>query len=288
MSRTTVHRTSGDNVIALMESAAAANRASAFRSGFLIELPPEGEVFVTGDLHGNQGNLQRIIEVANLPRYRHRYLILQELVHELTGEEDVCRSHRLVELAARLKVMFPGQVYVLLGNHEFSEILDLAIGKEGRELNVAFDTGGHTAYGGRWNEVKDAYQRFWRTSPVAIRTSNGLFISHSTPRLQKMGKLNLDYLRRASPEQVFQRNSPVFNMLWGRDYSVEAADEFARRMRAEVLIVGHTACEDGFRVPNKRHIVLDCKDFDGRYLLLPLDRPLTQPDVLPHTRRLYR
>jgi hypothetical protein len=56
---------------------------------------------------------------------------------------------------------------------------------------------------------------------------------------------------------------------------------------AEVLIVGHTACENGFHVPNARHIILDSKDMDARFALLPLDRELNQRQVLAYVHRLY-
>ena len=276
-----------DQTIALMDEAARANRADPFVSGFLVELPAEGEVMVTGDVHGHYGHLRRIVKLANLARHRQRHLVLQELVHELSGSDEVCRSYRLVETAARLKVLFPSQVHALLGNHELSELLDLEIGRKGRELNVAFDEGGRVAYGDRWDEVKSAYRRFWESSPLAVRTQNRIFISHSTPRLKKMGDLCPDYLRHAPPGEVFDCESPAYAMLWGRDYSAEAAEEFARRMDVDVLVVGHTRCDDGLLVPNGRHVVVDCKDFEGRYLLLPLDRPLAQQEVVSHARRLY-
>ena len=59
-------------------------------------------------------------------------------------------------------------------------------------------------------------------------------------------------------------------------------------MHAEVLLVGHTACTDGMLVPNNRHIILDSKDLEGRYVLLPLDRELDQRQVLAYVHRLYR
>jgi len=280
-------RTTADHAIALMDEGVRANLRDPYVTGFLVELPGEGEVMITGDLHGHRGNLRRIVELANLPRHARRHLILQELVHELTGEDGLCHSYRLVETAARLKVAFPCQVHILLGNHEFSELLNLEIGKKGRELNAAFDEGGRLAYAERWEEVKASYKRFWQTTPLAVRTQNRLCIIHSTSRADKMADISLDYFRNTSSEDIFNRRGPVFDMLWGRDYREETANEFARRMKADVLIVGHTACEDGIRAPNERHVILDCKDYNGRYLILPLDQPLTHEDVLACACRLY-
>lgn len=277
---------SAEQTLSVMKNATAASRADIFRSGVLVELPAEGEVMVTGDLHGNCENLRRIIEVAGLKLHPHRHLILQELVHELDAKDDLCRSYRLVEMAAQLKSMFPDQVHVLLGNHEFSEMLELEIGKRGRELNSAFDDGGRAKYGERWEGIRRAYLAFWKSSPVAVRTASRLFISHSTPRLDHIGPLSLEFLRTAQIEQILSRESPVFNMLWDRDYRSEAADLFAERMHAEVLIVGHTACLQGVRVPNERHIIIDSKDHNARYALVPLDRELGQRTVLAYVRKL--
>ena len=280
-------KNAADHTIPLIRAATQATRTDPFQSGFLIHLPSEGELLVTGDLHGNGGNLQRIIQVADLGRCHRRHLVLQELVHELEAVDNICRSYRLVEMAAQLKCAYPRQVHILLGNHEFAECLRLEIGKRGRELNEAFDEGLRAAYGEGWEEVKDAYREFWSSSPLAVHTSNGLFVSHSTPRLDHMDDLTLDYLRTAAVDEVFRRGGPIFAMLWDRDYRPQSAEAFARRIHAEVLLVGHTACTDGMRVPNNRHIILDSKDMEGRYVLLPLDRELDQRQVLAYVHRLY-
>ena len=276
-----------DLAIALMDAATRANMSDSCRRGFLIELPALGEVMVTGDLHGHTANLRRITQLANLQRYRDRHLILQELVHELDSITEVCRSYRLLEMAARLKTTFPHQVHILLGNHEFSELLSLEIGKRGRELNSAFREGVEVAYGFRSEDVIQAYHRFWRSCPLAIHTENRVFISHSTPRMEKGEAFSLEYFRKVTPAEVFQREGPIFSLLWGRDYRPEAAEAFAERMKADVLIVGHTACKEGLHVPNARHVILDCKDLDARYALLPLTTPLTQAEVLARAHKLY-
>jgi hypothetical protein len=276
-----------EKTLRLVNRAAEATQFDPFQSGFLVELPAEGELLVTGDVHGNVANLHRILQLADLPRYPQRHLVLQELVHEIDAVDEVCRSYRLVEVAAQIKSAFPDRVHILLGNHEFCECLNLEIGKGGRELCEAFDEGLRGAYGVRSEEVKEAYKAFWKNSPVAIRTSTGVFVSHSTPRLDHLDGLSLDYLRAASTDEIFRRNGPVFSMLWDRDYRPESAESFAQRMQAEVLVVGHTACPDGVRIPNVRHVILDCKDMEGRYALLPLDRELGQRQVLTYVRKLY-
>lgn len=275
-----------DRILRLMEKATRANMNTPSCTGFLMELPAEGEIMVAGDIHGNMANLRRLIKLANLQRNPHRHMVVHELVHEMHDDADASRSYHLVEMAARMKIAFPKQFHYLPGNHEFSEAVDLEIGKNGRLLNVAFMEGLREAYGEHASRIKNAYRRFWATSPLAIRTAGRIFICHSTPRLNRMTEMSLDYLRSVQPAQVFRRNGPAFFLLWGRDYRASAADAFAERVDADIFIVGHTPCDDGMSVPNHRHVILDTTTFDGCYVVLPLDRPLTQSEVISRVKHL--
>ena len=286
-------KASAEAAIRLVTEAAEANVSCPYRMGALIELPDAGEVMITGDLHGNFTNFRLIVDRADLARNPQRHLVLQELVHEedLPRDETVCRSYRLVEMSARLKTMFPDRLHLIMGNHEFAEMNDLAIGKHGRELNELFDGGLRRAYGERWADVKAAYKGFWRTLPLAMVTVHGVFICHSTPTADHMEGITRDYLRRLEPGQDLERKKPPFYLLWGRDYSDETADAFARQMQVDLMVVAHTPCDDGYWVASRRHIVVDSSCQAPRYLLLPLDRPVTQEQaaqlvrqVMPGTR----
>ena len=276
-----------ETAIALVKQAAQRNREMPGRTGALLELPSEGEVLVAGDLHGNRGNFYRLVELAHLQRHRHRHLVVQEVVHTLVSGEDLDQSWQLVEMAARTKTIFPAQFHYLLGNHEFAEVLDLEVGRRGRGMNAGFADGLRAAYGEQWREVRAAYCEFWRSCPIVIHTPNRLFIGHATPRLNKIDGLDLEYLRNVEEEEIFRRHSPVFNMVWGRDYRPEVADTFAEKMDADLLIVGHTPCDNGVNAPNHRHVVLDTTSMDGKCALLPLGKPLSQMAALKRVRRLY-
>lgn len=273
--------------IKLLKEAAEANINTPERNGALIEPAGEGEIMVTGDLHGNIDAYMLINRIADLFNKPDRRLVLQELVHEenKTGETP-CRSHRIVEMAARLKTMFPDRVYLLMGNHEFAEITGLQVAKRGRELNEFFKKGLMSSYGEYWSEVFETLKEFLRTFPLAIRTRKGVFISHSTPSRKWLDGMTLDFLRSLRPGEGLERRSPVYYLLWGRDYSDETADLFAEQVESEVFIVAHTPCDSGFATPSKRHILIDSVGTNGRYLLLPLDSPANQRTIAAGIRRL--
>ena len=65
----------------LFDQAATENLQSPLREGSVMHLPAKGWALMTGDLHDNGPNLQRIIKLAALHQSSDRHLILHEIVH---------------------------------------------------------------------------------------------------------------------------------------------------------------------------------------------------------------
>jgi hypothetical protein len=277
-----------DSVIRLMQEAAEANRSDACRVGALIELPAQGDVLVAGDLHGNRENYQRIVEMAALSRQRQRHLVIHEIIHGLTRTADGCDlSYQVMEMAARLKTFFPDRVHILMGNHDLGDILQLDIRKLGesalhgmlRALAVAYDL--------RKDDVHKAYHEFLGSLPIAVRTQTGIFITHSVPEPRYHALYDETVFRQPLKEEDLRRDGFVYPLLWGRDFSQPAADSFAARVGADLLICGHQPVPEGFAVPNTRQIILDSKDDQACVALIPLDRRLTHNELVQQIRRLH-
>ena len=47
-----------------------------------------------------------------------------------------------------------------------------------------------------------------------------------------------------------------------------------------MLINGHEPCPEGFTAPNDMQMILDCCGEKACYVILPVDRPLSQADIL--------
>lgn len=274
-----------DYVMRLMADAAKANQADPCRRGHLVELPGAGDVVVTGDLHGNIANFRRILQVADLPRHPSRHLILQELLHAMY-DDTPDRSYRLLEEAAVLKNVYPGQVHILLANHDQSELFGLDILKKGRSVLRAFDQALDEAYQFNKDVVRKAYCQFLRTLPWAAATPTGVFICHSLPDARYVELFSRELFVDGGPDDDISRGTPAYRLTWGRDLSGAAAAEFARRVGAELAITGHHPVRDGYTAPNPHRIILDSKDAHGAYLVLPLDRKLSHEEVVGRVRHL--
>jgi len=270
-----------------MRRAAILSLRDPLRVGNVIHLPPHGEVLITGDIHGCRENFERIVSYAALHLHRDRCLILHELIHG--GPPDSqggCRSFELLEEAARLKALYPKQVYILLANHDLAEMLGTELTKGPVRLTQAFDEGLLHAYGRRAMQVKEAYWNLWANLPLAARGANGIFISHSIPGRRAIDYFDFDIFNHPLMPEDYHRHSDLYELLWGRNQDQRTCDIFAEGVGAEMLIMGHQPAEPGFKVPNSRQIILYSDDKLGRYLLTPVDSVVSQSWLVRQIRRI--
>src|SRR5437660_5859287 len=252
------------------------------RRGRLVVLQDAGEVMVVGDLHGNVENFRKALLKAELQTHPERHLVLQELIHgphKYAAGGD--KSHQLIDLLAALKCQFPSQVHMLLGNHELSQWTGQAIAKFESDLNASFREGVGTAYRARAPDIYSAYLELFATIPLAVRTANRVFLSHSLPAASKMGEFDpakLDW--DVHDEDELRPGGALHSLVWGRDTRLKTAASFLEKVDADWLITGHIPCAQGFEAPNDRQIILDALGAPACYCLFPADRAVTHRQLL--------
>jgi hypothetical protein len=264
------------------------SRATPGRRGRVVYLLDATEVLATGDLHGNIANFQRILRVAKLANHPRRHLVMQELIHgKTTYAEGGEKSHQAVDLWSALKCQYPTRVHYLPGNHELSQWTNRLIGKDNEDLNANFRDGVRSAYGLHADAIYAAYLELIAALPLAIRTANRIFFSHSLPAAGVLPQFDYARLENADHEPAdFQSGGLVYGLVWGRDTSAENAANFLRKVDADWLISGHIPCADGFAVPNEQQVILDCMGSPAAYALFPADRPLTTSDLHDYVKLL--
>jgi hypothetical protein len=279
-----------DETVKLCRQAADVQRQSAGRRGNLVELTSDlaDDVLVGADLHGHRLNFRRLCRQAALDKHPRRHLVLQEVCHggPCYPNDGGCMSHLLVEDIARLILQFPGRVHFLLGNHELAEITDFPIRKACCLLNLMFRRGIETFYGTAANQVRSAYMTFLRSCPLAVKLSNGIFICHSLPDRSEGRDFDPDVFRRPLRAADLAEGGDVFRLVWGRNYGPENAESFAKLMQAQLLIHGHEPCRDGYLVPNTRQIILDSSQATACCLLLSVNEPVCQKQLVTRICRL--
>ena len=271
-----------------IRQAISAFRETPGRKGHLVHLDGSGDVLVAGDLHGNLENFRRLLERAELKSHPNRHLIFQELVHSSfpyqTGGD---KSHQALDLLAALKCQFPRQVHMLLGNHELAQWTNQWIAKGETELNAWFREGVETAYGAHADKIYEAYVDLLAVIPVAIRTSNRVFISHSLPLEAQMEEFDPEVLTldEHRPADLLP-GGVIHSLVWGRDTATATVTAFLQKVDADWLITGHIPCEQGFATPNERQLILDCMRDPAAYCLFLTDRPVTIEDLVDGVKTL--
>src|SRR5207244_4376734 len=101
------------------------------------------------------------------------------------------KSHQAVDLWCALKCHFPDRVHFLPGNHELAQWTNRLIAKGDVDLNASFRDGVRFAYGAKADDVYAAYLELFAALPLAIRTANRVFLSHSLPPAAVLPQLDL-------------------------------------------------------------------------------------------------
>jgi hypothetical protein len=270
-----------ERLLPLLHRAVDAFRTTPGRSGHVIDLAGAAEVCVAGDMHGNVDNFGRLLKVADLGKNQTRHLVVQEVIHgKFRYPDGGDKSHQMLDLIAALKCQYPDRVHFLPGNHELSQWTNRLIGKGDEDLNDLFRQGVETAYKDHAAAIYEAYMQIIAASPLALRTPNRVYLSHTLPSAQRLDTFEAAVLQRDEFQQEdLVLGGSVHSLVWGRTTSDEHVAAFLAKVDADWLITGHVPQEHGFAVPNSRQLILDAQGSPACYCLFPCDRPLTLEDL---------
>src|SRR5438552_3315494 len=91
-------------VVDALDRAAEANLTAAGRRGSVVDLPRSGQLLMTGDLHDNTRNLQRILHLAELKKSAEHHLVLHEFIHVVNRVNGMDLSILTLARIAALKL----------------------------------------------------------------------------------------------------------------------------------------------------------------------------------------
>jgi len=257
-------------IIELLNNAAEANTDDKFRRGNTIYLQSKGSVVITGDIHGHRRNFERIVTYAALENNPDRHLVLQEVIHG--GPEDSqggCLSYRLLFDVARFKLKFPDRVHFIMGNHDTAIINKSTVMKNGKEMNRAMYKALEREFKQAWVDVELAMRQFLFSQPLAVRTENRIWMSHSLPSDRNLGKFDPKVLERKLKINDVVRPGSAYLLTWGRNFSQDLVDEMAKLFDVDFLVLGHQHQPQGFTTAGDNLIIIASDHNHG--CLLPVD-----------------
>jgi len=278
---------SADRVIETFQTATEENQLSSIRDQQVINLPEEGEVWMTGDLHDHRRNFTKLVAAADLGNNPRRHVILHELIHgdhwDANGAEG---SWRILYEAAELKCEHPEQVHFLLANHDLAQIHGEGIMKAGLSVCEAFNAGVKRDFGNEKSGVQVAITEFLLSLPLAVRAPNGLFFCHSMPTDEQIKTFDYTVFNRPLTGADYKRRTgPVYQLIWGRNITPAGASEFADAMGASIIVTGHQPQDMGYAINGDRHIILASDHNQGVFLPLNLSETYDMPKIAASLKR---
>ena len=257
-------------VIDLLKKGMEANHADKFRRANVVHLPADGNLILTGDLHGHRRNFEKIVSFADLANRPDRHVLLQEVIHG--GPEDAyggCLSYRLLYDVVRYKLRYPDRVHVIMGNHDTAYINNSEVMKDGREMNRAMHSAMQREFQGAVADIELAMKQFLFSQPLALRCENRIWVSHSLPAGHLVEKFDPVVLDRQLKVNDVVRPGSAYLLAWGRNHSQALLDHMAKLLDTDIFILGHQPQEQGWGRAGENLIILDSNHNHG--CLLPID-----------------
>lgn len=274
-----------DNAIATLREAAELILEDPIRKGSLLHFGAAGQLVLTGDMHGAMRNFEKLQRFCALERSPARYVILHELVHQEThSSTDRDLSIDLLLAATSWKVRFPDNVFFLQSNHELAQLRGQEITKGGRSVLHDFERGVEERFGRRTADVLDAVNAYIAALPLAARTANGVFNSHSLPDPLLMERYDITIFDRNPSTDELAPGGAAYSLVWGRFHTPEVVEYFARRLGVQQFVVGHTPQEQGYGVVG-RMIILASDHNHGTFLPIDLGREYANGEMEASIRK---
>ncbi len=280
--------------IEIFKRATALNKEEKGRSGNIINLPDKGKLIITGDLHGNINGYSQIVCNANLAANPDTHIIFQEIIHG--GPEDFmggCLSFKLLKKAAALKNKYPDNVHFIMANHDMSAICGTEVLRGGKEMTKAFQGGLELFYGEQSDMVHLAMRQFLFSQALAVKTSNGIFVSHSLPADRFEQDFDFTILDRPLTMTDINRPNSAYLLVWGRDHSYGLLERLADKLGVKLFVAGHQKQDDGWKRVDPNMLILASDHNNGSVVTVDLSREYSLDELcdcvcdlinLPHSR----
>lgn len=233
----------------------------------LIELPKKGKALIVTDIHGNLDDFEKYMKIWESFESRDNHLILTgDFIHGVNSWNDnsIGILESLIDYAGREE-----NFHVLLGNHEWSHVSGEDVYKNNINQKKSFDSLVQMRFFNDWEDKLNFYIDFFRKLPLAVKTKNGVFVSHSAP-VKNIDSINEIINLKYDGYGIYNRR--MYELLWNRypaDYNEYEIDVFLSKVGCKFSVVGHTPV-DGYSVVGKQ-VVLSSSFGLGRKFYMELD-----------------
>jgi len=220
-------------------------------TGRLIEMPPEGEAIVVGDLHGDLEALSNALRVSEFLQKAARDERSLVIFLGDYGDRGIF-SPEVYYIVLTLKARFPEHVILLRGNHEGPEDLLASPHDLPNHLQSRFGENWATAY----VKLKELFNQLYNS--VIVR-DHCVLLHGGVPSMAKSlddmayahtkhpNESHLEEILWSDPEEGLKGTCPSPRGA-GRLFGQDITERFLRILDSKVLIRGHEPADVGFKI----------------------------------------
>jgi hypothetical protein len=239
-------------------------------AGKLLKITGTGKILIITDLHGNLGDTNRYKKIwEEFIEEGNEVVLTGDVIHPVPGHED--HSIDVLEMVKSFDETY-SNFHLLLGNHEFSHLSEVPVFKGGIDQRREFESRVSERFNSKndyWGRVKlREYEEYFRTLPIAVKTSNKVFISHAGPAKSIERLEDIESITKYGYFYIQQLTGMLFNR--PGNYNCNDLNIFLDIVGCNASIVGHTPV-DGYKLLGDMQMILSSSDTNGRKAYLELD-----------------
>lgn len=244
----------------------------------LVELEPHGEALVVGDLHGD---LEGLITILQTSGFTEKMGQNKEATLVFLGDygDRGPNSAEVYYIVLTLKLAFAGQVVLLRGNHEGTKELMA----QPHDLPVQFQR----RFGGDWQNV------YRKTASLFPHLYNAVYVKERFLMVHGGISPEIGSLQDIAQAHEGRNEGLLEDLLWsdptenqrfsvsprgaGKLFSNAVTEAVLGKLGVKVLIRGHEACGEGFKINHEGKVLTlfsrkgaPYYNVHGAYLQLPL------------------
>jgi protein phosphatase len=226
--------------------------------GRLVNLKPQGEALIIGDLHGDLESLFQILKESNFLQKMKQNTDTALIFLGDYGDRGEY-SKEVYYTILKLKLLYPEQIILMRGNHEGPEDLMASPHDLPLELQMKF--------GEKWEAAYSRIRELFTCLYNAVLVKERYLIIHGGLPPEAKTIEDLAYAHTLHPKQSF-----LEDMLWsdpdeiiketctsprgaGKLFGEGITNQVLKRFDAKILIRGHEPCEEGFRINHKGKVL---------------------------------
>lgn len=218
--------------------------------GKLVEVPPQGEAFVVGDLHGDLESLVHILNDSHfLTKIKKNNNIFLIFLGDY-GDRGV-KSPEVYYIIMKLKLLFPEQVILMRGNHEGP--IDLCVLPH--DLLIYFES----KFGKKGSEIYSQIRILFDQLYTGVLIKDKIIMFHGGVPSQATSIEDIAFAHKSHPKKIH-----LEEILWndpsetikgtissprgaGKLFGPDVTKKMLNILKVKLLIRSHQSCFEGYK-----------------------------------------